>query len=149
MRIIQINGFKGIVTALFIGVCLFAGFIIFPGACVMHFWNKYLHTLAGFPLLSVYQGVLLWGISVVSYFILNKKGLAVSFKEAPELSDSEINMIMKNAKIYSQMRKINHVIGKADKFEKTSDIMKTEEKDASSLVSKSVEEKEESVSNLK
>ncbi len=149
MRIIQINGFRGLITALFIGLCLFAGFVVFPGACVMYGWNKYLTTLAGFPILQLYQGVLLWGIAVVAYFILNKKGLAVSFKEAPELSDSEMNMIMKNAKIYSKMRKINHVIAKSDKFEKSVDIIKPNEKDLSSVISKNIEEKEDSVSKLK
>jgi len=149
MRIVQINGFKGLVTALFIVVCLFAGFVVFPGICVMYAWNRYLTGLAGFPMLQIYQGVLLWGITVVSYFILNKKGFAVSFKDAPELSDSEINMIMKNARIYSKMRKINHVIAKSDKFEKSVDIIKPDEKDLSSVISKNIEEKEDSVSELK
>ena len=42
MKVVKIDGFKGIFAAVFIGVCLFAGFVIFPGMVAMHLWNKYL-----------------------------------------------------------------------------------------------------------
>lgn len=29
MKVVQIDGFRGIITALFIGACLFAGFVVF------------------------------------------------------------------------------------------------------------------------
>lgn len=35
MKVIQINGIKGLITAVFIGVCLFAGFVLFPGYTAM------------------------------------------------------------------------------------------------------------------
>ena len=62
MKIIQIDGFKGLITAAFIGICLFAGFVVFPGMVSMHLWNKYLVNLFMFPVLDVFQGVLLWGL---------------------------------------------------------------------------------------
>ena len=98
MKIIQIDGIRGLVTALFIGVCLFAGFVVFPGLVAMHYWNKYLVNLFMFPMLNLFQGVLLWAIVAISYFILSKKGLAVSFKNTPELSDEELDMILKKSK---------------------------------------------------
>lgn len=119
MKIIQIDGFRGLITAAFMGVCLFAGFVMFPGLVAMHYWNKYLVTLYMFPHLSLLQGVLLWGIVAISYFIVSKKGLAVSFKDTPELSEKEIDMIMKNAKIHSQISKVNQMIQKSDCFEKS------------------------------
>ena len=138
MKIIQIDGFRGLITAAFMGVCLFAGFVIFPGMVAMHYWNKYLVTLYMFPQLSILQGVLLWGIVAISYFIVSKKGLAVSFKETPELSEKEIDMIMKNAKIHSQINKVNQIIRKADCFEKSNkNVMKSvnSEKDLSNISS--------------
>lgn len=118
MKIIQIDGFKGLITAAFMGVCLFAGFVIFPGMVAMHLWNKYLVSNLMFPVLNLFQGVLLWAITAISYFILSKKGFAVSFKDAPELSDSELDMIMKKAKIHSHMNKVNKIIQSKDCFEK-------------------------------
>lgn len=118
MKIIQIDGFKGLITAAFIGICLFAGFVVFPGMVSMHLWNKYLVNLFMFPVLDLFQGVLLWGIIAISYCILSKKGLAVTFKESEALSEIELEKIMKKAKVYSQMKKVNSVIQKSDSFEK-------------------------------
>ncbi len=117
MKILQIDGIKGLVTAVFMGICLFAGFVLFPGMVAMHFWNRYLVNLYMFPQLSLFQGVLLWGLVVVSYCILSKSGLAVSFKSTPELSEEELESIIKSAKISSNMRIMNKIMSKADKVE--------------------------------
>lgn len=119
MKVVQIDGFRGIITALFIGACLFAGFVVFPGMVAMSLWNKYLASLFMFPVLNILQGVLLWGIIAITYCILSKKGLAISFKDGPSLSEAEFDTIMRKAKINSQIKKINTVIQKADKFEKS------------------------------
>ena len=124
MKIIQIDGFKGLITAAFIGICLFAGFVVFPGLVSMHLWNKYLVNLFMFPVLDLFQGVLLWGIIAISYCILSKKGLAVTFKESDVLSDSELDLIMKKAKIHSQMKKVILIIQKSDCFELQKDSSK-------------------------
>ena len=99
----------------------------------------------------MFQGVLLWGIISVSYIIITKGRCAVSFKQAPELSDPEMNMIIKNAKIYSQMKKINNNISKSDKFDKTSDNVLPIHKDINSSKTNVInsEENENSVSNIK
>lgn len=117
MKVIQIDGIRGLITAAFIGVCLFAGFVVFPGMVAMHYWNKYLVNLLMFPTLSLFQGVLLWGIIAISYFIISKKGLAVSFKNTPELSDEELDMILKKAKVSSQMKLMNKMMSKSDKLD--------------------------------
>lgn len=117
MKIIQIDGIKGLISAVAIGVCLFAGFVIFPGQVAMTLWNKYLATSYMFPVLDLLQGVLLWGIVAISYCIISKKGFAVSFKNTPELSDEELDAIMKTAKMTSQFRMLNKNMTKFDKFE--------------------------------
>lgn len=139
MKIIQIDGIRGLVTALFIGVCLFAGFVVFPGLVAMHYWNKYLVNLFMFPVLNLFQGVLLWAIVAISYFILSKKGLAVSFKNTPELSDEELDMILKKSKVSSQMKMMNKIISKSDKFDFSNkkDIKKSSDKTDVPFVSSS------------
>ena len=119
MKIFQINGFRGLIMAAFIVCCLFAGFVIFPGVVAMNLWNKYLVNLLSFPVLDIFQGVLLWGITIVSYFIISNGRLPVSFESPDSLSDAEFNMIMKKARITSDMRKINSLIRTSDKFEKS------------------------------
>ena len=51
----------------------------------MNLWNTYLASSFMFPTLDLLQGVLLWGIVAISYCIVSKKGLAVSFKNSPEI----------------------------------------------------------------
>ncbi len=117
MKVIQIDGIKGLITTLFIGVCLFAGFVIFPGQVAMSLWNKYLVALYMFPTLNLFQGVLLWAMVAITYCIAFKQGLSVSFKSTPELSQEEIDSIVKSAKINSQMRFINKSVSRSDRFE--------------------------------
>ncbi len=122
MKIFQINGFRGLIMTAFIICCLFAGFVVFPGIVAMHLWNKYLVNLLSFPSLNIFQGVLLWGITALSYYIVANGKLPVSFETPDSLSDAELNMIMKKARISSDMRKINSMMKSADTFQKTSKI---------------------------
>ncbi len=161
MKIIQIDGFRGLITAVFMAVCLVAGFVAFPGLVAMHLWNKYLVALYMFPMLNLFQGILLWGIIAITYCIVSKKGLAVSFKETPELSDRELDMIMKKARIQSQINKVNKIIQKSDCFEKSNNNMLTSasaDKDLSHIStplleknkeSKAERNEDETLSNLK
>ena len=122
MKIFQINGFRGLIMTAFIICCLFAGFVVFPGIVAMHLWNKYLVNLLSFPSLNIFQGVLLWGITALSYYIVANGKLPVSFETPDSLSDAELNMIMKKARISSDMRKINSMMKSADTFQKASKI---------------------------
>lgn len=89
-----------------------------------------------FPTLNLFQGVLLWGIAVITYCILSKKGFAISFKNTPELSDAELNSIIQRAKIDSRMRMMNTMISKTDKFEvRKENIVKSTSVEKESLVS--------------
>lgn len=117
MKVIRIDGISGIITAIFVGACLFAGFIISPGYVAMTLWNKYLVSSYMFPKLSLFQGVLLWGIIAITYYILIKGRLPISFQSSRELRDEEIDSIIKSAKINSQMNVMNKIISKSDRFE--------------------------------
>lgn len=153
MKVIKIDGFRGIIAAVFMGVCLFAGFVLFPGMVAMHLWNKYLVNLCMFPVLNLLQGVLLWGIVAITTFILSKDEMPISFQETKGLSDSELDMIMKQARIQSQISRVNKMISKSDVFEK---VKKTQIDKSLSHVSTPAEtkenttdSKEEHLSNLK
>ena len=144
MKIFQINGFRGLVMTAFIVCCLFAGFVVFPGVVAMYLWNKYLVNLLSFPTLSLFQGVLLWGITAVSYFIISNGKLPVSFETPDSLSDAELNMIMKQARISSDLRKINSIMKRGDTFNKA-----TLKSDNKTGMTSPMSEKQEDDENIK
>ena len=144
MKIFQINGFRGLVMTAFIVCCLFAGFVVFPGVVAMYLWNKYLVNLLSFPTLSLFQGVLLWGIMAVSYFIISNGKLPVSFETPDSLSDAELNMIMKQARISSDLRKINSIMKNRDTFSKA-----TLKSDNKTGMTSPMSEKQEDEENIK
>lgn len=106
-KIIQINGLRGLVMAMFILTCLVAGFVIFPGFVAMNVWN----TFATFiPKLNIYQGVLLWSIIAFILFVLNKQTFSVTFASPKELNDEEMSMLMERIKMDSQAKMFNKMM---------------------------------------
>ena len=95
LRVIQIHGVRGICMALGIVSCLIAGFVVFPGMVAMNIWNFISVKTALIPSLGLIQGILLWGITVVTYMITKKNNLIVSFKAPTELTEEEIDEVMK------------------------------------------------------
>ena len=89
-RVIQINGFSGILITLFIIACLIAGFIGFPAFVCMHIWNAIAAKIM-IKTISFLGGLLLWGIIVLSFMLLNKRNLIVSFGIPNNMSKEEIS----------------------------------------------------------
>lgn len=104
LRVVQINGFRGLFLTLFILSCLIAGFIAFPAFLAMNSWNYLAIKTGSFPAINFGESVLLWAIITFSIFIFNKKKLIISFNSKQELSDDEVKAVI--SKIKSQ--KINH-----------------------------------------
>lgn len=94
MRVIQINGFRGLVVAFFIISCLVAGFIAFPAFLAMHTWNYIAVKTGSFPVLSFAGGTLLWAIIALSIYLFNKRKFIVSFNSRQELSEDEIKNVI-------------------------------------------------------
>jgi len=117
MKIIQIDGIKGLITVAFVALGLFSGFIVSPGFVAMYLWNKYLAAAYLLPQINLFQGILLWAIAVIVYFILTKDGFAVSFGSTKELSDEELNAIIQKARMSSHMRMMNNIMSKSDMFQ--------------------------------
>ncbi len=126
LRVIQINGFRGICLALAILACLIAGFIVFPGLVVMTAWNFISAKTMLIPALGIIQGVLLWGIMVVSYMIIKKRHVMVSFKTPTELSDEELDEVMERIKLDTTTKMMSEIIAKS-KMEKKPTIISAEE----------------------
>lgn len=106
LRVIQINGFRGLFIAFFTVSCLIAGFAAFPAFLTMTAWNYLSVTTSSFPAINFGEGVLLWAIIAFSIFIFNKKKFIVSFNAQEELSEDEVRDVV--AKFKSQT--INHKI---------------------------------------
>ena len=98
-RIIQINGFKGLIITLFIVTCLAAGFIAFPGFVAMNIWNS----VSNLPMINLYQGVLLWMIVVISVYIMSKRRIVISFGAPPELNEEELKTVMERIKKHNEI----------------------------------------------
>ena len=88
-NIIRINGFKGLLLALFCVGCLIAGFLIFPGWVCMHVWNYFAGFFAQAPFMNLVHGVLLWCIVALSLYALNNGDFAISLGSASSISPNE------------------------------------------------------------
>ena len=80
--VIKINGFKGIVLAVFIAGCLIAGFLTFPGWLCMHIWNFIAGYFSNMPLMTLTHGIILWCILALSFYAINTGNFALSFGSA-------------------------------------------------------------------
>lgn len=106
-KIIQINGIRGLLMAMFIVTCLVAGFVVFPGFVAMNIWNHFTDYI---PQLNLYQGVLLWAIVALIGFILNKQNFSVTFASPKELNEEEMNILMDRIKLQSQAKMLNEMM---------------------------------------
>ncbi len=109
-KIIQISGLKGLVTAIFVVTCLVAGFVAFPGLVAMNIWNHFAGSFV--PEINLYQGILLWAIVALVYFIANKQSFSVSFEAPKELNEEEMNVLMERIRMQSQAKMINQMMVK-------------------------------------
>ena len=108
-RVIQIDGLRGLVMALFAVVCLAAGFVGFPGLVAMTIWNCF----DILPPINLFQGILLWAIVAMSIYLLNGRKVLISFASPKELTDAEMDKLMERVRIQSQMRMLNSMMLKA------------------------------------
>lgn len=136
-KVIQIAGLRGILMVLFVGICLAAGFIAFPGMVAMHIWNYAASFSYSIPVINIYQGILLWSIFGITGFIINdRKKYLSAFKVPEELSDEEMKKLMERVKIQSQAQMLNSMILKS------SELKTLEDKETSELKETETEEKD-------
>ena len=116
-NVIQINGIKGLIMAGGIVACLFAGFVMFPGMVMKTVWNIISSSIGIIPQIATLQGVLLWGIVVVSYFAFRRKGFMVEFKSADDLSRDELDEVMQRIRMERQSDILTKALMNAKKME--------------------------------
>lgn len=116
LRVIQINGLRGLITACMIGMCLIAGFVCFPGFLAMHAWN-FVATKFMAPTLGLFQGILLWGILAVSYMMIKRHRFIVSFKTPDDLTEEEMMEMMGNINLNRPNDVISQAMIKSRKLE--------------------------------
>ena len=129
INVIQIKGIKGIIIAIFVVTCLAAGFIAFPGIVCTKLWNLASAHVNSLPAIGFLQGVLLWAILVVSYFVFRKDKVVVCLKTPQELSEEELKNVFADLKKQSQEDPILQAMLKARESElkiKSSEIQNSE-----------------------
>ena len=130
LNIIQIKGIKGLIFAGFFVTCLAAGFIAFPGWVCMQLWNIIASYTTTMPAIGIFQGLLLWGILVVSYMVLRKERVVVCMKTPQGLSEEELKMILADMKKQAQEDPMYQALMKAReaelKYKQPSDATVTE-----------------------
>ena len=93
-KIIEISGISGLIMLLFSIVCLFVGFVLFPGYLAMTLWNKASSGILGFPVLNIFQGVLLWVIVALGIYLARGAKSPIAFRTASQLDEREIVDLM-------------------------------------------------------
>lgn len=98
LNVIQIKGIRGLILAGFVVCCLAAGFIVFPGWTCMQIWNHVSLYTGSLPVIGIIQGILLWGILAISYFIFRKEKVVVCMKTPQGLSEEELKTVFADIK---------------------------------------------------
>ena len=124
-KIIQISGLKGLITAIFVVICLAAGFVAFPGFVAMNIWNHFAGSFVAE--INLYQGILLWAIVALIYFIANKQSFSVSFEAPKELNEEEMNVLMDRIRMQSQAKMLNQMMIKNLQEIQKDEVVKTTE----------------------
>lgn len=112
IRVIKINGFRGIFLSLFIVSCIIAGFIVFPSFVTMNIWNYLAVKTSSFPSIDINEAILLWAIIVFSIFIFNKKKFIVSFNSKHELTEDEVREVVSKFKSQTEVNEEKETVNK-------------------------------------
>lgn len=129
-NVIQIKGTRGIIMAMFIASCLFAGFVVFPGWICMNVWNYMASFAINCPTIGLFQGVLLWGIVVALYFIFRKESVVVCVKSPQGLDEDELKAVFADIKKRSQEDPVFKAMLKAREAELKIKPIETEQKES-------------------
>ena len=93
INVIQIKGIRGLILAGFVVCCLIAGFVAFPGWLGMQIWNYTSSYFNNLPAIGLFQGILLWGIIIASYFTFRKERVVLCMMAPQGLSDEELKAV--------------------------------------------------------
>ncbi len=103
-NVIKINGFKGLLFALFLICCFATGVVVFPGWICMHAWNFVAGYFLDMPTMTIVHGSILWLIIALSIYAINKGNFSISFGTAAPMPMSMTN---NEERIKEIIKKIN------------------------------------------
>lgn len=126
--------------ALFIGICLAAGFVVFPAKVAVYAWNYLALNYLSIPSINLFQGVLLWAIIVMVCYMANNNRMVISFAQPKQLSEEEMKHLMERIRLQAQARQLNTMVLKSEEL-KTLAQKQEMEKTADSEVSKNTDSK--------
>lgn len=97
-KVIRINGFRGVLTAIFVVCCLATGFIVFPGWLSMHLWNYIASFYILMPKMELIHGIILWAIVALTFYGINNNRMLIGISSPPVLNEDQIKDIMTRVK---------------------------------------------------
>lgn len=128
-RIIQISGFRGLIMAVFVVICLAAGFVGFPSLMAMQGWN-YAAENFGFPQINMLQGLMLWAIIAISGYIINAKGkYFVALNSAKGLNEKEVQKLVQRVTRQKNKQMLEEMYMKSFDMKNVEEIEKSKEKE--------------------
>lgn len=71
IKVVEINGLKGIFVIIYAIVCAIAGFVVFPSWGLMTAWNYFAYNVYPLPIMNLFHGFLLYIVLVLLYLVLN------------------------------------------------------------------------------
>lgn len=98
LKVITINGIRGLIALIFVALGLIAGFIISPGWACMKLWNHIFAESNIIATMNLFQGIILWAIIALTLYALNNKKSLIGFRSFQGLSPEQIKDIIKRSK---------------------------------------------------
>lgn len=118
MKILKINGLRGVVFVLFCICCLATGFIFFPSWACMHIWNFIANYFYQIPKMELIHGVILWAIIALSLYTCHKNKSFISFQRVHPYNDQFMKGLIQKLKEEKNQSTLNENL-KQNEFDNT------------------------------
>ncbi len=120
MKVIKINGLRGVIFVIFCLCCLVTGFVFFPSWACMHIWNAIANYFYQMPKMELIHGVLLWAIIALSLYVTHTNKSFVDFQKVTPKDDKFMESLMKKIQDENQQAALNENLTKneADNIQK-------------------------------
>ena len=93
VKVVEINGLRGIIVVIYAIICAIAGFILFPSWVLMQMWNFLGTHIYSLPQMTLIHGFMLYAILVLFYFATNSHKTCLGISSV-NLTKSHITSIM-------------------------------------------------------
>ncbi len=106
MKVLKINGLRGLIFVIFCICCLVTGFVFFPSWACMHIWNAIANYFYQMPKMEMIHGVLLWAIIALSLYVVHTNKSFISFQKINPKDDRFMKNLMQKLKDEKQQAAI-------------------------------------------